>query len=322
MNEKPFTLEDLAHAFLDGAASDDEVARLESMLEADPAAREAYLRLADVHACLAVDEQLWAEPADRTSIDPRPLEPVRQPVASVGRQLSAAVLGLVVGLLGASLTFGYVMPLFRSRIMLVNDGFEAGPPPLTKGMPVSSGVWSGDFTRVVGADQGVSPHHGGRMLRLLRADYEGKPKQASYIADLWQMVDLRQHLGEVAGGGVTARVTAFHNAIPCPEGEVYTTSASLYALDAKTAEGLTPNDVPSLIDASLAMSQKAGSPLDRDAQTWQAEHCELTLPPGTEFLLMRVGVAHATREQQRVDFPGHYVDDLQLMLETRGHASP
>lgn len=314
--------EDLAHAFLDGAASDDDVARLESLLETDSVARESFLRLADLHACLAVSEHLWAEPTGLTAVDRQPPEPARPSSSAVARQLPAAVAGVLVGLLCASLTFGYVMPRLRSRVVLVDEGFETGPPPLTKGTPVGPGVWSGDFSRVVGADQGVSPHHGRRMLRLLRADYEGKPKRIGYIAELWHMVDLRQHIGEVGGGRVTARVTAFHNTAAVPGQEAYATAATLYALDAKTAEKLDPNDVPSYVDTSLAMSQKAGSSLDRDPQTWQAEHCELNLPAGTEFLLVRVGVAHATSAQQRVDFPGHYVDDLQVTLETRGHASP
>jgi DNA-directed RNA polymerase specialized sigma24 family protein len=54
---------DLIHAFLDGRATDAESDRLNELLLADPAARETYVQLADMHSCLAVDEQLWVRPA-------------------------------------------------------------------------------------------------------------------------------------------------------------------------------------------------------------------------------------------------------------------
>jgi hypothetical protein len=89
----------------------------------------------------------------------------------LGRPLPAAVVGLAVGLLGASLTFGYVVPLFLHVATLVNDSFESGPAPISMGMPCRPGVWSGDLSQVVGPSQGVTPHSGGKMLRLHRREY-------------------------------------------------------------------------------------------------------------------------------------------------------
>jgi hypothetical protein len=189
-------------------------------------------------------------------------------------------------------------------------------------MPVKAGFWSGDFSRVVGADQDVVPKHGERMLRFLRADYQGKPKRGSYVADLWRLVDLRGRPLCPAGSTVMARVMMSFNASPFPAGEAYRSSASLFALDAAAVERLLPNDILGLIDASLAMAHKTDAPLDRDPRSWQAEHCELQLPPGTDFLLVRVGVAHGTVEQQCEDFPGHYIDDVKLAIEVRGPATP
>jgi len=340
MTESPDIFRTLVHAYLDGVADEVEVTRLEAMLAGDPKARDEYLRLADLHACLAVDEALWVgrRPMEASAADV-PVgarDEARDEAASsrarpatwsplMAGPLPAAFAGLLVGLLGAGLASAYVVPRLPpvlSRQTLIDEGFESGPSPRPQGMPVKVGFWSGDFSRVVGADQGISPQHGGRMLRLLRADYEGKPKGGSYVADLWQLVDLRGRLANTAGGTVTARLTVSHNASDFPADEFYRSSASLFALDTATVARLKPNDVPALVESSLAMSQKTDAPLDRDPRSWQAEHCDLILPAGADFLLIRVGVAHGTVEQQREDFPGQYIDDVKLVLEVRGPATP
>jgi hypothetical protein len=321
---------DLIHAFLDGRATDAEMDRLNELLRSDPAAREEYLQLADMHSCLAVDEQLWVEPAHRTGdVDrgtPNPL--VRPRAALLGHSLPAAAVGLMVGLLCASLAFGYVVPLFLHLATLVNDSFESGAPPLSTGMPSRPGVWSGDASEVVGPTQGVTPHSGGKMLRLLRADYPGKSRheadpfrRVSYVADQWQLIDLRPYKSELAASNVIARLSAAINAAEFPVSEAYRCSFSIYVLDAETAEHLTPDNPLGLIDASLAEVHATNASLDRDPRTWQIEGCELHVPADASYLMVRVGVTHAF-EQRREDFPGHFIDDVKLTLDSTGIARP
>lgn len=57
-------LDQLIYACLDGRATTDELAQLEAKLTADVAARDHYLCLSDLHACLAIDEGLWQEPTE------------------------------------------------------------------------------------------------------------------------------------------------------------------------------------------------------------------------------------------------------------------
>jgi hypothetical protein len=330
MSQSSLELTDLIHAFLDGRATDAEVDRLNAMLLADAAAREIYLRLADMHSCLAVDEQLWVEPAHRTGdVDrgtPNPL--VRPRAALLGHPLPAAAVGLVVGLLCASLAFGYVVPLFLHLATLVNENFESGAPPASTGMPSRPGVWSGDSSEVVGPTQGVTPHSGGKMLRLLRADFPGKSRheadpsrRVSYVADQWRLIDLRPYKSELAAGNVIARLSAAINAAEFPASEAYRCSFSIYALDAENAEHLTPDNPPGLIDASLAAVHATNASLDRDPRTWQIEGCELHVPADASHLMVRVGVTHGF-EQRREDFPGHFIDDLKLTLDSTGIARP
>jgi len=328
MSHSSLELTDLIHAFLDGRATDAEVDRLNEMLLADPAARELYLRLADMHSCLAVDEQLWVEPVRESINGGQTREPVRPKASMLGQPLPAAVVGLAVGLLCASLAFGYVVPLFLHLATLVNENFESGAQPLSTGMPSRPGVWSGDLSEVVGTTQGVTPHSGDRMLRLLRADFPGKSRQeidpsrrVSYVADQWQLIDLRLYKSELLAGNVIARLSAAINAAEFPASEAYRCSFSIYVLDAETAENLTPGNPLGLIDASLAEVHATNASLDRDPRTWQIEGCELHVPADASHLMVRVGVAHAF-EQRREDFPGHFIDDVKLTLDSTGIARP
>ena len=319
---------DLIHAFLDGRATDAEMDRLNELLRADPAAREEYVRLADMHSCLAVDEQVWVEPVRESLHGGQTREPVRPKASLLGRPLPAAVMGLAVGLLCASLAFGYVVPLFLHLATLMNESFESGPAPLSIGMPSRPGVWSGDSSEVVGPTQGVTPHSGGKMLRLLRADFPGKSRQevdpsrrVSYVADQWQLIDLRPYKSELAAGNVIAQLSAAMNAAEFPVSEEYRCSFSIYVLDAQTAEHLTPDNPPGLLDASLAAIHATNASLDRDPRTWQIEGCELHVPANASHLMVRVGVMHGF-EQRREDFPGHFIDDVKLTLNATGLARP
>lgn len=46
---------------------------------------------------------------------------------------------------------------------------HAAPPPLA--IPETHGVWSGEYTEVVPAQDGITPLSGTRMLRIRRADH-------------------------------------------------------------------------------------------------------------------------------------------------------
>lgn len=166
------------------------------------------------------------------------------------------------------------------------------------------------------------------MLRLLRADYPGKSRheadpfrRVSYVADQWQLIDLRAFKAELAAGNVIARLSAAVNAAEFPEDETYRCSFSIHALDAETVRNLTPDDPYGLSDASLAVVDATNASLDRDPRTWQIEGCELHVPADASYLMVRVGVAH-NFEQRREDFPGHFIDDVKLTLNSTGIARP
>lgn len=311
----------LIHACLDGSATPAEGERLNDLLRADPAARDAYLKAADLHACMAVDERLWVEHptlmpagAGDATRDGTP-RPSRWPAAGLGRLVAmAAVAGVAVGLGGASLVFAYVTPLAWKPILLLHEGFERGPAPVSREEVLADGLWSGDHTQVVGAERGVKPRDGRGMLRMLRADYEGKQSDDGYSADLYRLIDLQTHRDLIEAGNARVRVLLPFNAFAFPAHEKYSGAVVIYALDEAGSTG-GPVHVATLGAEALAMARKSIGFCDRNPSTWQVAQHELRLPPGTTAVLLHLALSHGSIAQRRESFDGHYIDGVRVQLE-------
>jgi len=306
---------DLIQRFIAGDLNDEEAQMLQAALKSDAALADFYL------SCMNLEVALEAASAACEMAAPGGVDSsFRKPWSAwfQWRPLAAAAAGIVFGMLCTSVVFGYVRPLAAKAITLLQESFENGPAPLVTGVPTVAGVWSGDDTEIVGAQQGVQPMSGAKMLRFLRADFEGKAEaEGSYFSDVYQLLDLRPHRGEFADGGAVVQLSAGFNAFAFPEQERFVGSMSLTALDAETALHGSLRNGQSLNADSLAMTSKGRLALDRDPATWQPMKCELRLPPGADFILIRISVAHGSRPQQRNSFAGHYLDDVCIAVARR-----
>jgi hypothetical protein len=234
------------------------------------------------------------------------------------RPLTAAAAGIVLGMFCTSIVFAYVAPSLGKVITLLQESFESGPAPLVIGVPIQAGKWSGDFTEVVGGQQGVSPESGTKMLRFLRADFEGKVKpEGSYISDVYRLIDLRPYQREFADGGAVVKLSAAFNAFAFPAEEAFRCSVLLYALDAETAMNGSTRSGEKLLTDCLAMARNSHLKLDRDPATWQRLNAELRLPPNVDFIFIRIALAHSNQAQRSVMFDGHYLDGVRLTLARR-----
>jgi hypothetical protein len=234
------------------------------------------------------------------------------------RPLTAAAAGIVLGMFCTSMVFAYVAPPLGKVIALLQESFESGPAPLVTGVPIEAGKWSGDYTEVVGEQQGAMPANGKKILRFLRADFDGKVKpEGSYISDVYQLIDLRPYQRKFADGGAVVQLSAAFNAFAFPAEEAFGCSVSLHALDAETAMNGSTRIGETLLTDCLAMARNSRTKLDRNPATWQRLSAELRLPPNTDFLLIRISVDHSTKSQRRATFDGHYLDDVRLTLARR-----
>jgi hypothetical protein len=242
------------------------------------------------------------------------------------RPLTAMTAGVVFGLFGASvlLGFGPGGRWTEKVTSLFVESFESGPAPLMAGVPQELNRWSGDLSEVVGEQQGVKPAHGTKMIRMLRADFEGKSAaKLNTYGDLIKIVDVRAFTRETNGGEVVISASALFNAATFPEAERYDGVVTLYAVD---EIGYTEKN---LLKDSLAHSCSGpGLSLDRNPATWESATARLQLPTGTHFVVVKVSVRRWTKNKESlstlpnpVNFSGHFVDDVRSSIHVRKIAS-
>ncbi len=318
MNADQQQLTDLIHACLDGRRTEAQTAALNARLRAEAAARDLYLKLADTHSCLAVDESLWMQPAADSGAPNSSGGSARQRWLA-GRPLTAAAAGLVLGLCCASVAWAIVGPSLGKVITLLQEGFETSPAPRVTGVPAEPGHWGGDYSELAGAQPRLKPESGTKMLRFLRGDFEGRDIPTSHSCDVFRLVDVRPYRRDLEGGEAVVQLTAVFNAQPFPAGENFSATLTIFALDGGLVgnENIKAENV--LSTESLAYSRSTKVVMDRDPGTWQKVSNELRLPPGTDYLMLRIGMSNDTKSPglRRDSFGGHFVDKLQLVLAQR-----
>lgn len=323
MNDQNDNLEHRLLLLLESAREGDQIARasLNDILRTDLSARAVLSRLlTDEHALLEHlrDDGIATLLASASA----PGRPAVRPPASRWITLSAAAAGVIVGLASASLLFGYARIATESRqVPIADPGFEANIAPLSAGIPSGYGTWSGDYAQIVGAEQGITPHDGARMLRFLRSDSQDLAPARANHGNLYQFIDLRALRATIADGTTTADWSAWFNRIPQDSAQPTQFEASMWAFSGD----------PSVVRASwvgnlhqeLAYSTWRITS-DDDPKTWQKVSGSLIVPPDTDFLVIELKAMPGDRspKDQPFHFSGHYADDVQLTLRRHAHPKP
>lgn len=294
--------------YQDGALNAEEIAALERDMRQSPDRRKLFTDAA--LRSLAVHEHLRRE-----AYQPKP--PVTHLRWSRWRPLTAAAAGLIFGLFSASMLWAYVVPSLKTRIELFSDSFESGAKPLVNGQPLETGCWGGDYTEVVGEEGKVKPADGKHMLRFVRADYEGHHLPESFSSDSFQLLDMRPYKKEFADGTAVVRLSALFNGVVSAAEGPFSCVLKLYALDAELIEERKAGTFTgSISERMLANSSGTRVRLDASPDTWQQTGNELRLPPGTEYLMIQVGMSNDSKhaDQRKDAFAAHYVDRMQVVL--------
>lgn len=227
----------------------------------------------------------------------------------------AAAAGLVIGLFGASVVWAYVVPKPGAPkvlpLALHDAGFEEGIPPIAKGIPDRTEIWSGDFSRVTGPEQGIVPGEGSNMLKILRADHEATlPGERSYVGEASQVIDLRSLRSSIEGRDAVVEVSAWFNAISAESTE--------FAVKAGTFRGRI-DDAPELWKHPEEARSWAtrSTAADSDPGTWQRVPVLLAIPEDADFLVLNFAVVGPVPsvDSAAVEFRGHFIDDVRLELQ-------
>lgn len=302
---------ELIHRCRDGNASPDELARLEALLREDAAFRLAYVRYTNLDLALEAKASSSEAAHDllKASVTSRSTRWLQW------RPLAAAAAGIVFGIFCTSLVFAYVAPSLGTVFTLLQESFESGPAPLVTGVPVEPGRWSGDYTEVVGEEQGVKPESGEKMLRFLKADYEGRQNaNSSRLADVFRLIDMRPYRQEFTDGSAVVQLSAGFNAFVFPQGEDYSCRMTLHAFDAETATNGSLRNASVWDETCLAAASAGPVRLYRNPTNWRRLHSDLRVPATTDFLLIHLTISAQRGAHPVPGFGGHYIDDVRLTL--------
>ncbi len=321
-------LDDLIDQHLNGTLSGARRRELEERLLHSATDRARFWELAETHVMMQeVLQQRLVPPAIKDCSAPAAIDPAPVPVAAQQMRwlpwspLTAAAAGLAIGIFGASAAWAYASPalptLFKHVLALANATFEQNVDPLPYGVPIKFGIWSGDYAKLVGPEQGIEPKNGAQMFRFLRSDSEDPSSRGTiFHANIYQVVDIRYLREAIVDGSAIADWSVWVNCVASPTGEQTKFVASVWAFAGDTS--ILPRNWADKLYQEIAYSSW-NIAADSDPQTWQRIACTTVVPPDANFLVVELKVVPSNPQpvDGAVSFAGHYADEGELSLRTK-----
>jgi hypothetical protein len=294
----PSELDALIDDCLESRLGEPDAARLSAHLEQSAEARARYWEAASVHGLLENVMQHASLRAVTGQALPIASRPQRW---QQWRPLTAAAMGLMIGLCSASLVFGFVVQRGIGKklpVAVFESSFENPQMSLASGFPSGTAQWSGDAAHVVAAENGVLPKAGKFILRLEPMS-KGVPR-------IYQVLDLQSL---PSGAGAEMRDIEI--------------SASFAAADSGTAvryliRGFAVTDAPGTLDSSWfdhrdesIASVARGVDVMPGVTGWQTFNVRIQVPPGARSLVLFFGVRTPDKAART---SSHYLDDVRVSL--------
>ena len=185
---------------LEGRLSEPNAAKLSAHLEHAADARTRYWEAASIHGLL----EHVMQNASLRAVTGQALPIVSRAQRWLQwRPLTAAAMGLVIGLFSASVVFGFVVQRGMGKkvpLMVFEPGFENPQMSLVSGFAGGPAQWSGDAAHVVAAENGVPAKEATFMLRL-EPMRKGVPR-------IYQVLDLQSLPSGASGESREIEVSA------------------------------------------------------------------------------------------------------------------
>jgi hypothetical protein len=303
----------LVHGYLDGVLSPLEKVELEDALRESVKWRAEFWKQTDLHGRLrtvAEDEGLW-----------RKLEQGWTPPVVSGRlrgwfrnPMAAALAGFLLCLVCTSSVRAY-MGQWVSKVRplpLVNSGFET-QSEIGVSVPIRLGEWSGDFSRITGPENGITPYQGGKMIRFVRADNPNSNPTITYnVSEVMQVIDLRPFQAELATGKAELELSAwFASGSPDP-GYFFMLRAASFCGPLEWAPEVWRERT---VHGRTAAERRVEAFRSPTGPVWQKVQLNLPVLPGTDFLILQGAATRLPMPQEgAVEFPAHYMDDMTAQL--------
>ena len=318
----------LIEAWLDGGIDDVALAELEVALLESADVRREFWRRAAMHGLLREAAKVAFARSGVETASPVVDPPVSPAPAGRGRgwlrgsfAAGIAVLlisGCGIGSAVTSLAFAYSGWLGRGEWALVvhEEGFEHPPAPEQRYLPDRLDIWSGDETIVVGAEHGIAPRTGERMLKFLSP----RPQGANYrglASEIWRVIDLESLRAAAGTRDVRIDFSACFNG--CRQG-VKPRQCWISAIATDARPETLGDDWEEQFSAaqerpSAVASAQVRELLDADPATWQRFSVTITAPPGSRYLLLHCLTEYRPDEDADVALRcGQYVDDISVAV--------
>ncbi|QOV87630.1 hypothetical protein [Humisphaera borealis] len=283
---------------LSGTMTEVEASELQAALGSDAELRRLYLDYMNLDVVLASKAE--SSEGTRELIVSRVNRPVSR--GFQWRRLSAAAsVGLLVGLFSASLVYGFVMRRQVKTQSVLTEGFEDVAVPRDQGVPHRVGVWSGDLLAPQGAERGVTPAEGLRMVALPPVE----KRKFSYAFRFLDMAALPEN-GTAPSRRieVTAR---FQGALPGVQDRFQIRLAAF----SEDAEGARAIWVGGQVNEQALIHVAKTVTTAPDVSGWTTLQLSTDVPAGAKHLLISLAAGVADDEAPKTE---HYLDDVQVRL--------
>ncbi len=191
----------------------------------------------------------------------------------------------------------------RGENLLGNEGFEKAR--VTGSWPTICGIWGGDKAELLGAQQGVAPCEGRRMLRFHHTNYS-RP-DASNGAQVLQVIDVSNFREAIRAGRACVVASALFNRVA---GDAQTDTRFGLTLLAHSGSPTQHARLKKPIRLEYAVIVADSNP-----GTWEKLAASMPLPTDTGFLAIQLmAVEDIFNDTAGVEFDGHYVDDAFLTV--------
>jgi hypothetical protein len=169
------------------------------------------------------------------------------------------------------------------------------------GVPTSYGDWAGDQAKIVTAENGITPHEGSHMARILGTEPGGAGTDSE--GNLIQLVDLTAYAAQIAAGNLPLTVSARANRVA---GTGNTDNGFAIRVIARSG---SPGSSTDLLTNTTTINT------DANPATWEVMLNTLTLPAGTTHLHLNVmALENVSASSSPPEFDGHYVDDVRIAI--------
>ncbi|MBI1370147.1 MAG: hypothetical protein GC162_16020 [Planctomycetes bacterium] len=196
-------------------------------------------------------------------------------------------------------------------VPVTNGGFETNES-IGGLLPSMFGDWDGDASVIVGAENGITPHGGSKMLKFNLTAFNSF---GGTSADVITLVDLAPFSADIATGEAVVHAQAFFNRI------LGTSTTDTEFLVTISAFSGSPSSFPADSGSPLASGNNFIIS-DGDTSTWEAVDVNLLLPTATTYLALTISAPENISPSGLPELDGHYADDVTLLLSVRSALTP